>query len=203
MCVCVCVCVCVSVFYRKIERELRKRKRGQERKETCCVYNLMIIRWIPCSTRTIDRCQVTYRPWQYLSAVPLRVSLESWAVHAHTHTHCANVFNLISHCVYTSPKNVTPYTLPYTVFLNTTRPYCPSVGPINGLFPLSGAVRYSTVQYGTQLFPFPQSEVVNGTKIANCTVPLFWYPSVGVPSTAKGTKRVELNSLQKLIGWRG
>ncbi len=45
----------------------------------------------------------------------------------------------------------------------------------------------STERYGTQLFPFPLSEVVNGTKIANRTVPLFWYPSAGVPSTAKGT----------------
>ncbi len=60
--------------------------------------------------------------------------------------------------------------------------------------------RYSSVQYGMQLCPFPLSEVVNGTKIANRTVPLFWYPSVGVPSTAKGTKRVELNSLQN-IDW--
>ncbi len=41
---------------------------------------------------------------------------------------------------------------------------------------------------------------MNGTKIANRTVPLFWYPFIWVPSTAKGTKRVELNSLQKLIG---
>ncbi len=55
---------------------------------------------------------------------------------------------------------------------------------INGSFPLFG-----TVQYGTQLFPFPLSEVVNATKIANRTIPLFWYPSAGVPSTAKGTKR--------------
>ncbi len=61
-------------------------------------------------------------------------------------------------------------------------------------------VGFGTVQYGTQLFMFPLSEVVNGTKIANGTVPLFWYPSAGVPSAAKGTKRVELNSLQKLIG---
>ncbi len=60
-----------------------------------------------------------------------------------------------------------------------------------------GTVRYSMV-YGTQLFPFPLSEVVNGTKITNRTVPLFWYPSVRVPSTAKGTKRVELNSLQNI-----
>ncbi len=35
---------------------------------------------------------------------------------------------------------------------------------INGSFPLSGSVLYSTV-----LFSFPLSEVVNGTKIANCT----------------------------------
>ncbi len=41
---------------------------------------------------------------------------------------------------------------------------------------------------------------MNGTKIANRTVPLFWYPSVRVPSTAKGTKMVELNSLQN-IDW--
>ncbi len=61
-------------------------------------------------------------------------------------------------------------------------------------------VRFGTVRYGTQLCPFPLSEAVNGTKIANRTVPLFWYPFVGVPSTAKGTKRVELNSPQKLIG---
>ncbi len=40
------------------------------------------------------------------------------------------------------------------------------------------------------------SEVVNASKIANRTIPLFWYPSVRVPSTAKGTKGVELNSLQ-------
>ncbi len=64
-----------------------------------------------------------------------------------------------------------------------------------GSFPLSGMVRY-----GTQLCLFPLSEVVNGTKIANRTVPLFWYPSIGVPSTVKGTKRVELNSLQN-IDW--
>ncbi len=62
------------------------------------------------------------------------------------------------------------------------------------------AVRFGTVQYSMQLCPFPLSEVVNGTKIANCTVPLFWYPSIAVPSTAKGTKRVELNSLQN-IDW--
>ncbi len=62
------------------------------------------------------------------------------------------------------------------------------------------AVRFGTVRYGTQLCPFPLSEVVNGTKIANCTIPLFWYPFVGVPSTAKGTKRVELNSLQN-VDW--
>ncbi len=42
------------------------------------------------------------------------------------------------------------------------------------------AVRFSKVQYGTQLCLFPLSEVVNGTKIANCTIPLFWYRSVGV-----------------------
>ncbi len=65
-------------------------------------------------------------------------------------------------------------------------------------FPVIGSV-----QYGTQLFTFPLSEIVNGTKIANRTVPLFWYPFAGVPSTAKGTKRVELNSLQKFIGLRG
>ncbi len=62
------------------------------------------------------------------------------------------------------------------------------------------AVRLSTVQYGMQLCPFPLSEVVNKTKIANRTVPLFWYPSVGAPSTAKVTKRVELNSLQN-VDW--
>ncbi len=49
------------------------------------------------------------------------------------------------------------------------------------------AVRFITVRYGTQLCPFPLSEVLNGTKIANRTVPLFWYPSIGVPSTAKLT----------------
>ncbi len=41
-----------------------------------------------------------------------------------------------------------------------------------GSFPLSGTVRYST-----QLCPFPLSEVVNGTKIANRTtflVPFRW-----------------------------
>ncbi len=65
------------------------------------------------------------------------------------------------------------------------------------------AVRFGTVQYGMQLFPFPLSEVVNGTKIVNRTVPLFWYPSVGVPSTAKGTKRVELNSLQNVDWLKG
>ncbi len=32
------------------------------------------------------------------------------------------------------------------------------------------------------------------------TVSLFWYPFVRVPSTTKSPKRVELNSLQKLIG---
>ncbi len=58
-------------------------------------------------------------------------------------------------------------------------------GKNDGSFPLSSVVRYNT-----QLFPFPLSEVVNGTKIANRTVPLFCYPSDGVPSTAKGTKRV-------------
>ncbi len=52
------------------------------------------------------------------------------------------------------------------------------------------AVRFSTVRYAVM------SVVVNGTKIANRTVPLCWYPSVGVRSTGKGTKRVELNSLQ-------
>ncbi len=48
-----------------------------------------------------------------------------------------------------------------------------------------------------QLFPFPLSEVVNGTKIAYRTVPLFWYPS------AVCTKRVELNSLQKVDWLKG
>ncbi len=62
------------------------------------------------------------------------------------------------------------------------------------------AVRFSTLRYGMHLCLFPLSEVVNGTKRANRTVPLFWYPSVGVPSTARGTKRVELNSLQN-IDW--
>ncbi len=51
-----------------------------------------------------------------------------------------------------------------------------------------------------QLFPFPLAEVVNDTKIVNRTVPLFWHPSVGVPSTGKGTKRVELNSRQD-VDW--
>ncbi len=68
-----------------------------------------------------------------------------------------------------------------------------------GSLPLSGTFRYGTVRNCL----FPLSEVVNGTKVANCTVPLFWYPFIGVPSTAKGTKRVELNSLQKLIGLLG
>ncbi len=63
-----------------------------------------------------------------------------------------------------------------------------------------GTVQYGTVQYGTQLCPFPLSEVVNGAKIANRTVPLFWYPSIGVPSTAKGTKREQLDSLQN-VDW--
>ncbi len=174
---CVCVWVCVCVFYRKIERELRKRKRGQERKEACCVYNLMIIRWIPCSTRTIDRCQVTYRPWQYLSAVPLRVSLESWAVHAHTHTHIAQMYLIWSATVFTLPPKMSHPTPYPTLFSLTQRDrtahlWDPSMARFHW------AVRYGTVQYGTQLFRFPQSEVVNGTKIANCTVPLFWYPSV-------------------------
>ncbi len=62
------------------------------------------------------------------------------------------------------------------------------------------AVWFSTVRYGTQLCPFPLSEVVNGTKIANRTYHFFSYHSVGVPGTAKGTKRVELNSLQN-IDW--
>ncbi len=36
---------------------------------------------------------------------------------------------------------------------------------------------------------------MNSTKIVNCTVQLFWFRSIGVPSTAKGTKRaVRLNS---------
>ncbi len=60
------------------------------------------------------------------------------------------------------------------------------------------AVRFGTVRYGTQLCPFPLSEVVNGTKIANCTIPLFWYPFVGY--LAPSTKRVELNSLQN-VDW--
>ncbi len=68
------------------------------------------------------------------------------------------------------------------------------------VFWLVSTERYGSVQYGTQLCPFPLSEVVNGTKIANRTVTLFWYPFVGVPSTAKGTKRVELNSLQN-VDW--
>ncbi len=57
------------------------------------------------------------------------------------------------------------------------------------------------VRYITQLFLLTLSEVVNGTTIANRTT--FLVPSAGVLSTAKGTKRVELNSLQKLIGWKG
>ncbi len=60
--------------------------------------------------------------------------------------------------------------------------------------------RYGSVQYGIQLCPFPLSEVVNGTKIANRTVPLLWYLSIWVPSTAKGIKREELNSLQN-VDW--
>ncbi len=43
--------------------------------------------------------------------------------------------------------------------------------------------RYVSVQYGMQLLPFSLSEVVNDTKKANHTIPIFWYPSIGVPST--------------------
>ncbi len=70
----------------------------------------------------------------------------------------------------------------------------------NGSFPLSGTVWYSTVSYTIISVSVPLAEVGNGTKIANRTVPIFWYPSVGVPSTGKGTKRVELNSLQN-VDW--
>ncbi len=45
------------------------------------------------------------------------------------------------------------------------------------------AVQFGSVQNSTQLCLFPLSEAVHGTKIANRTIPLIWYPSVGVPST--------------------
>ncbi len=131
MCVCVCVCVCD----RKIERELRKRKRGQERKgkrKKHTMYNLMIIRWIPCSTRTIDRCQVTCRPWQYLSAVPLRVSLESWAVHAHTHI--AQMYLIRPATVFAlSPKIAHPTSSLFSLTQRVRTAHCSSVGPIKML----------------------------------------------------------------------
>lgn len=57
------------------------------------------------------------------------------------------------------------------------------------------AVRFSTVQCVMQLCPFPLSEVVNGTKIANRTIPLLWDPSIGVPSTVVQCLKVELDSL--------
>jgi len=41
----------------------------------------------------------------------------------------------------------------------------------------------NTVQYSTQFLLFALSEVVNGILIPNRSVPLFWDPSVGVPST--------------------
>ncbi len=43
--------------------------------------------------------------------------------------------------------------------------------------------RYVSVQYSIKLFPFPLSEIVNDTKNVNRTILIFWYPSVGVPST--------------------
>ncbi len=75
------------------------------------------------------------------------------------------------------------------------------IGSLKILMALSRTVMarfHWAVRYGKKLFPFPLSEFVNGTKIANHTT--FWYPSVGVPSTAKGTKTVELKSLQN-IDW--
>ncbi len=56
--------------------------------------------------------------------------------------------------------------------------YLQTILKYNGLFPPSGKVQYST-----QLFPFPFSEVVNGPKITNHTIRLFWDPSVEVSST--------------------
>ncbi len=89
------------------------------------------------------------------------------------------------------------------IFFHSIRKSCANVSAVtsNSLIArFHRAVRFSTIRYSMQLCPFPLSEVVNGTKIANRTIPLFWYPCVGVPSTTKGTKRVELNSLQN-VDW--
>ncbi len=70
-----------------------------------------------------------------------------------------------------------------------------------GLPRVSSPTRYPLgQQLHVALCRFPLSEVVNCTNIANCTLTTFWYPSVGVPSTAKSTKSMELNSLQD-IDW--
>ncbi len=70
-----------------------------------------------------------------------------------------------------------------------------------GSFPLSSTVRYSTVRYAIMSVSIVRScEWYKNSEPYRTT---FLVPFIGVPSTAKGTKRVELNSLQNVDWLKG
>jgi len=53
-------------------------------------------------------------------------------------------------------------------------------------FQMSDYCQQSPLQLMYRVQGVGSQKVVNGTKKLNCTVPLFGYPSVGIPSTVKG-----------------
>ncbi len=60
--------------------------------------------------------------------------------------------------------------------------------------------RYGSLQYGTvRNYVRFHCQSCEWYQIANRTVPLFWYPFVGVPSTAKVTKRVKSNQITFIV----
>ncbi len=77
--------------------------------------------------------------------------------------------------------------------------YCSDGSTVMGRF--HWAVRFGTVRYAIISVSIVRScEWYQNSKPYHTT---FCYPSVGVPSTAKGTKRVELNSLQNVDWLKG
>ncbi len=97
-------------------------------------------------------------------------------------------FDDVMHCRWWDLQSLCNLTLRNVVFkvfhnlfmhFHTLESLCPSLllrDSASLMAHFHWAVQFDTVRYGMQLCPFPLSEVVNGTKIANRTVPLFLVP---------------------------
>ncbi len=125
----------------------------------------------------------------------------SWWCILSARTGCAKVCKHIQYIdkqVGKTIKTLRPSVLIGRTFLGPTpsTEYVTTDKYIHGLFSLS-----DTVRYGMQLFPFPLSEVVNSTKIANRTVPLFATLSLGYLAQQRVPKGWSLTHCRTLIGW--